>query len=170
MLSQKGRKTKGADFELLIAKTILQAVGEPFTKKDCYRTPLSGGHPYTGDSDLQISPRLLRRFPFVVECKHRKDWFPAVMFSPRKEEQNWLLQVSTATAKVAPRIPLLVMRGNHTKIYGAAPRSGLQPWLKRGHLASIARLVFWYEGTPWWLVEWDTVLAKLGSEKAKAVK
>ena len=40
--------------------------------KDCYRTPMSGGHKHAGQGDLQISKRMRRLFPFLVECKFYK--------------------------------------------------------------------------------------------------
>src|ERR1035437_5079672 len=60
-------KRKGNAFELLCAHKIVDAAGTPFEKKDCYRTPQSGGHRFAGANDLQISDHLLAIFPFGGE-------------------------------------------------------------------------------------------------------
>ena len=61
---------KGNAFELLCAHKIVDAAGAPFEKKDCYRTPQSGGHRFAGANDLQISGRLLAIFPFGWPLRH----------------------------------------------------------------------------------------------------
>jgi len=118
MSLRRGRgKQKGSAFENLVANKIIEAA--KFEKKDCYRTPLSGGHPYADAGDLQISEKLLPYFPFSVECKHRRDWHPGVMFAPRGEERAWILQ--TYKAARGEKVPLLIMRGNRTEIFVAGP-------------------------------------------------
>src|ERR1039458_7034048 len=86
-------KQKGSRFELLIAHKIVAAGGQPFEKKDCYRTPQSGGHRFAGANDLQISDRLLDIFPFGGEMKHRKTFRIEQMFYPSKETREYHDQV-----------------------------------------------------------------------------
>lgn len=126
---------KGKEFERFVARAVL-ADAPGFGKKDCYRTPLSGGHPFGETGDLVISPGLRKFFPFVVECKHRKDWGPGVMFQPRKEERSWILQVLRATRK-NDFAPLLVMRGNATEVYAAAPLRTVEKYLPHGRTAPL---------------------------------
>lgn len=122
-------RVKGATFELQCAKELVSAAGEPYTRKDCYRTPLSGGHPYGDLGDLTVSPALRLIFPFVVECKHYKVWEPSVLFQPRKQELTWGRQVVTAASNSkSGRIPLLVMRGNFGKTIAAAPARAFKTW------------------------------------------
>lgn len=122
-------RVKGAQFELAISKALVEAAGEPYTRKDCYRTPLSGGHPFGDLGDLTISPEFRLVFPFVVECKHYKRWDPSVLFAPRKNELDWGRQVVDAARKSKTgRIPLLVMHGNFGLTIAAAPAKQFKQW------------------------------------------
>lgn len=112
-------KTKGSSFERLVAKRICAAFD--VSARECYRTPMSGGHKFAGKADLIIGPKLRKRFPFVVECKHTKIWQPGDMLFPTKHELSWVAQVLTASSRSKGRWPLLVMRGNHTKVFAAFP-------------------------------------------------
>lgn len=118
----KRSKQKGSDFERLVAKMVLSAFGKEFTQKDCFRTPMSGGHPFADGGDLVISPRLREVFPFVVECKHDKTWRPDMFFSLTKLVTNWLNQARAEEKdeRAEGRSLLLVMRGNNTDIYCVA--------------------------------------------------
>ena len=112
--------SKGAAFELLIAKAVLKQFPR-FTEEDCHRTPKSGGHPYESSSDLRLSPEFRRVFPYAVECKHHKSFKIGQMWpKPSALVLSWLLQTEKA-AKEEGRIPILVMRGNFTPIYVALP-------------------------------------------------
>lgn len=124
----KTSRTKGANFERLISRMIIEAVGaredKVFGKQDCYRTPLSGGHPLADAGDLVISEALWRHFPYVVECKHVKSWNPAALLPPVTAQVcTWIRQAKAALRRVQERNParkegrwLLVMRGNNTAI------------------------------------------------------
>ena len=67
-------KNKGSTFENAISKTVCQYF--EVEREECYRTPLSGGHPFGDTGDLVIGTKLFKQFPFVVECKAYQDWKP----------------------------------------------------------------------------------------------
>lgn len=110
---------------------ILKAAGSAFTKKDCYRTPMSGGHPHAGESDLVISPKLQVFFPYCVEIKHRKTWRPDRAWKPKADEAEFLNQVITASRRDEfGRKPLVVVRGNATEIFAIAKYKSLLCWVE----------------------------------------
>ena len=121
-------KRKGNEFELLVAHKIVDAAGAPFEKKDCYRTPQSGGHRFAGANDLQISERLFEIFPFGGEMKHRKTFKIEQMFEPTQEIREYHDQVLAAVARdreLRAPAPLLVVRGAGGGIYCASYRDVL---------------------------------------------
>jgi len=59
----KRSKAKGKGYERRVAKILSEWWGSPF-----HRTPTSGAHIYSGDI---VDPK--GEFPFMVECKKRKD-------------------------------------------------------------------------------------------------
>ena len=70
-------RAKGATFENKLCGMIREVFDA--TAKDCYRTPLSGGHQAycrTAPGDILISPELGDRFPFGIEAKYRRNWSP----------------------------------------------------------------------------------------------
>lgn len=120
----KMSRDKGNAFERRIARDILKAF-PGYGPKDCYRTPLSGGHPFADSGDLCISPRLQEKFPFVVECKHYRNWSMKQVLPPTGEMLSWVAQAKRAAAKLN-RPWLLVLRGNNTAIYTMADAHELQ--------------------------------------------
>ena len=149
-------RAKGASFELLVARMILEATG--LDKSHCYRTPLSGGHAQyrvEQPGDLFISDTLYEWFPYVVEAKHNRTWHPGVMLCPRKQERDWLDQVSrdTKNGRLGAS-PLLVMRGNGTEIFAAMPR----PAYRRSATKTESYIVFRYKGNPWVMAKFSDVL------------
>lgn len=159
----KASKIKGSTFERRVAGEILKAAGKGFDKKDCYRTPMSGGHPYTGDSDLVISKRLRRFFPFIVECKHRKTWKLEQMFTMPKSFVEFVDQVNAAARKdKLKRAPLIVIRSNGGKTYAAYPSALIYAWSKR--LATSTPGFIWVDSKThqvWKLVLLSAMLKKL---------
>lgn len=123
----KKSKQKGSRFELLVAKKIVSAAGEGYGRKDCYRTPQSGGHEHAGASDLVISPLLDRIYHFCTECKHHKAWRLHHTCEMTVEFQAWHHQVLAACAREgAWRPPLLVIQQQNGPIYAAAPRGAFR--------------------------------------------
>jgi len=114
-------RNKGNTFERKVAKMILAVVPGRFTTKDCYRTPLSGGHPIADSGDLVISERLQKKFPYVTECKHYRNWSAAELLPPSLRVQQWVEQARKAAEQTSSlrhiRPWLLIMRGNFTQEY-----------------------------------------------------
>ena len=117
-----GSKAKGSSFERVVAAEILKAAGKPFKKTDCYRTPLSGGHVFSSKespSDLVISKRLLKRFPFAVECKNYKKLDLQHFFTGQGLFGKWIDQVTSSVtkSKVGKIHPIVVFRWNLSKTF-----------------------------------------------------
>lgn len=127
----------------------------PFDRRDCYRTPLSGGHEFAGASDLVISPRLRDKFPFCVECKHRKNFRLEHVFDMVKDFAGYHEQVIAASAREGnTRAPMLVLRGNRGTIYCAVPRRSAQ-FLQ---LSCCPRIEYRAKFDDWVLVQFDRFL------------
>lgn len=155
-------KAKGSAFERLVAGHILSAAnkhrpkGKKFTKKHCFRTPLSGGHVYVGGSDLQIHRRLRKKFFWLVECKHRKTWRIDQMFATLKGFQAFIDQVTTACKNDRhDRKPLIVIRGHGGGIYAACRMVDLMRW--DSDLATHCAGFIWYDLSPK-PVQWKMIL------------
>lgn len=125
-----GGKAKGSAFERTLAKMILKSAkraGHRFSKEDCYRTPMSGGHVYASKenpSDLVISRKLLKLFPFTVEAKfHRKIGVQHFARPVHKHEKSWpekraIDQVLRANEKKKhKRFPIVLMKENRGEIF-----------------------------------------------------
>lgn len=71
-----GSQQKGKIFELKIVKTFRKWWN--LSEKECYRTPVSGGHPYAVRSDITFYPeKIWREVKLFIECKYRsrtRDW------------------------------------------------------------------------------------------------
>lgn len=161
-MKQGGGRVKGAAFELRISKElVLAAKRAGMTRKDCYRTPLSGGHPFGDRGDLVISPAFAELFPFCVEAKHYSNWSPGVMFEPRAQELSWIDQVVKATQQCQNlRHPLLVVSGNRTGAYAVAPWNVLRRY--DAQLVYYGGYLFtWVHGSKyggWVVVPWGSIL------------
>lgn len=158
-----GGAPKGHGFENAVAKMVAAAF-TPFgiKREDCYRTPLSGGHPFAGKKDpgdLQMSPQLVELFPYCVECKfYKKIFLHGLLFPPKTwlkawNFSKWLKQVCKA-AKHTKRIPLLVIKGNNTPEFAILPRvMPLSPMFKR-------KIKFRWEQEDWIAVPFSDFLDK----------
>ena len=123
-MKQGGGRAKGSSFERQVAKDVIQAFAKyGVTVKDCYRTPLSGGHfaaSRTDPGDLVISPKLAEYFPFSIECKSyaKLDWSLLFNCPPTSHWAKWLGQsMKAAGAKPA----LVVFKGNRTPVFAMYP-------------------------------------------------
>lgn len=111
-------RVKGASFERKIAGMIVKAfASRGITKKDCYRTPSSGGHRYakeTDPGDLVLSPELTKLFPFSIECKHYRklDWHKLLTPGAKGHWDNWWKQCLKATP--TGRYPMVVFQANRS--------------------------------------------------------
>lgn len=116
-----GGKAKGSHFERVIAKMIVKAFKKHgIQQRECWRSVNSGGH-IIAAGDLEMSDRLMKLFPYAVECKFRKriKWFLYMLdgASSKAEEIKWLAQAKEGATKIANLRPLLVMKENGGKIY-----------------------------------------------------
>jgi hypothetical protein len=120
-------RVKGSTFERLIAKDIIAAfAAHGITNKDCYRTPLSGGHFAARKSDggdLVTSPTLRAWFPYSLEAKHHRaiDLNPLMVEAAIKRGQIpvWWAQCRKAASETKQH-PLLVFHGNGRETYAMA--------------------------------------------------
>ncbi len=120
-----GGHAKGAHFERVIAKLIVKAFKkQKIEQRECWRSVLSGGH-VMSSGDLEMSARLMKIFPFSVECKFRKKikWQNFLLGDRAKksEEQKWLKQAVDGAKKIEDLHPLLVMKENRGPIYAMGP-------------------------------------------------
>lgn len=116
-----GGRIKGSTFERKIAGMVVRAFA-PFgiTKKDCYRTPLSGGHihaKHCDPGDLVCSPELRVHFSYSVECKKyaKLDW--AVLLSDKAKKGHWEAwwKQACVAAAFSNAPPLLVFSANRSE-------------------------------------------------------
>lgn len=166
----KRSRNKGNAFERKVAKLIITAAGEGFSNKDCYRTPLSGGHPFAGSSDLVMRKRLRRIAPFCVECKHYKGWKLEHMFRLTSVVKGWHKQVLLAVeADRYKRMPLLVVRGYGGLIFASAPLWAWVDWMQdgKGVLPTI-RLDYKYQKEVWCVVNFKAVLRTITRKAERA--
>lgn len=157
-------RLKGSIFERKVAGMVVATFKDyGITSKDCYRTPLSGGHQYaskTDPGDLVISPKLRKLFNFHVECKSyasiRLDSFlyPVKAWKKSWKCSKWLAQIDAA--KVGTLTPLLVFKENHGEILAAFPVRECDP-----ALTFRCRLSFWYHGEEWLVVRFKKLLASI---------
>ena len=115
-----GSKSKGSSFERVVAKLIITA-GEDlgFTKRDVYRTPLSGGHVFAKHkhpSDLVMTKKVLRVFPASIECKHYKKFELQNLWTRQGLLFDWIDQALRATEGTRVN-PVVVFKWNLSKIF-----------------------------------------------------
>lgn len=125
-----GGRSKGNGYENRIAKEVIAAFAcFGIKRKDCYRTPGSGGHRFAkkkDPGDLVISPKLRKMFPFSVECKFYKKvklwalWWPVEDQKKSWRFRPWIRQARKA-AKGTKLIPLLVFKENNGPDMAAFP-------------------------------------------------
>lgn len=152
-----GRR-KGSGFERDVAALILKHAGNKFSKKDCYRTPLSGGHRFareTDPGDLMMSPALTKRFRFTVECKRYKEIRYEHFISPIPasswQEFAWLKQAIDATT--TGHSTMLVMQANRGEIFCVIP---YDIWDDFDTSANWSEFVYAMRG--WVLIHFETFL------------
>jgi len=122
--------------------------------KDCYRTPLSGGHHEKGD--IVMGEALRRRFPYLVECKHSKAWTLAHVLPMSKLMNQWLEQ-TFEEAKIEQRTPLLVLRGNYTTTYVVVPKTQIHGFRLHN---TLEHLQFYWRGKALVMMIFEDFLAR----------
>jgi hypothetical protein len=148
----------------LVTKKLLDAAGEPFTKADCYRTPMSGGHEYAGEFDLVTSEAFQKVFPFGAEMKHRKGFKIEQMFEMTAEIRGYHSQVMKScfdyTAKTGRSLaPIIVVRANGGPLYCAAPAKALTGF--NSFLGDVAGIIYRFDGKWWKMIRFDRFLEAL---------
>jgi hypothetical protein len=157
----------GSTFERIVSKEIVKACKDiGATQKDCYRTPLSGGHPFGDRGDLVVSPLLAPFLPFSVECKTSRRWTPGNMFTPGEMEKKWIAQVRKSAGKTL--FPMLVMRGFRTDIFVALQEPDFKRYFENTRPRIDLRfIVGGSTADVWRMVPFDTFLRAL-RDRAKA--
>lgn len=159
--------SKGSAFERKIAKEIVKAYkkqGFKVDQRDCWRSVLSGGHEMSY-GDLRMSDKMLRLFPFAIECKHRKKVRVENFFMTKNKELSWVEQ-AVGGCRGEALTPVIVMRGNFGKILA------LVGPLSEVHDRKRAEIYFQDYDGPWQMMYWSVFLkraiehAKKGSKKA----
>lgn len=120
----KGHR-KGASWERRVAKQIVKAFNDAgnkkITQRDCWRSIGSGSHVIAA-GDLEMSDRLLKLFPFAVECKsYRKiEWRNFLTKNKKSKEMKWITQAIEGGDKLRKMMPkigaqalLLIRHSNH---------------------------------------------------------
>lgn len=117
-----GGRAKGSSFERKVASMIVCTFEEfGITKKDCYRTPLSGGHVHASGKDpgdLCISPKLRKYFNYCVECKSYRNLDWPKLLSNKIDKGHWTKWWRQVTKSAGTKKqPLLVFQQNRSDVF-----------------------------------------------------
>lgn len=154
-------KNKGAGFERVLVKDIVRVFGLT-NKRDCYRTPLSGGHHANRQAaDLFISAEFQPRFPWVVEAKHWRAFRVGNFLSLKTTETACFTQVveTAERANNDPIVkglhyrPVLVVKANFAEPYAAFPAEYITETV--WYTPHVYFTVLGYE---WVAIAWETFL------------
>lgn len=156
-MKQGGGRSKGATFERTVSKMIVEASKHlGVRQQDCYRTPMSGGHPnakYQHPSDLVMSKKLLKHFSVSVECKHYKKVDLQTLFTKTGLVFSWVAQASHAALHSNDDLtPLVVFKWNNSQVFcifpvGSLPRPNHQTYMR-----------FFYKKQYWHVVLFQALL------------
>lgn len=165
LMKKGGGRSKGNGYERRVAGIIVEYFqGMGISEKDCYRTPMSGGHRYaskTDPGDLTLSKRLAKMLPFSIECKFYKEidiwqfYLPEKLWGKSWCCQKWLAQTCAAAKGKKGKYPLLVFRQNNS--IDLAALSELMPVC--AHIPR--KLRFTYLGKTWYVVRFKDLLYRL---------
>lgn len=109
-MDANGSRRKGAAYERKIVGLIRQAWG--LTSKQCYRTPLSGGHPYASSADVTFSPELDGRLDISIECKNHRGTSVLSLLKPDGPSHPWTswLDQALKASRETDKTPVLIAR------------------------------------------------------------
>jgi Holliday junction resolvase len=112
-------KTKGAGYELKVAKNLTKWWGHNFT-----RVPASGGLQWGSDNRVagDIVAPIEADFPFVIECKKREEWTMDHVLLDIGQPKEWWSQV-VGDARRVRRVPLLIFSRNRAKDFIMLPHT-----------------------------------------------
>jgi hypothetical protein len=113
----KKSKTKGAGYELKIAKFLSSWWGGNFS-----RVPASGGLHWGSDQRVagDIVPPPEADFPFVIECKKREEWTMDHILLDIGQPKEWWQQVVEDGRRIN-KTPLLIFSRNRAKDFVMIP-------------------------------------------------
>ena len=113
----KMSKTKGAGYELKIAKFLTSWWGGNFS-----RVPASGGLHWGTDQRVagDIVPPPEADFPFVIECKKREEWTMDHVVLDIGEPRKWWEQV-VSDSRRTKQTPILIFARNRSKNFVMIP-------------------------------------------------
>lgn len=169
-MAVNGRE-KGNTFERLLVHHIRNAF--QCDPKECFRTPLSGGHmQYQTRADITLSERMQRLFPFALEAKKWKDFHPGRFLKPDKTHVACFKQ---AFKNAKPEVsPLLVVRANFWPIWAAAPSQATQgdPRFSVSELESdgVPFMCFTIAKRQWVAMPWENFLSLAATNKPWELK
>ncbi|UPI12873.1 hypothetical protein [Bacillus phage SBSphiJ5] len=114
----KKSKTKGASYELKIAKLLTSWWGGGTFN----RVPASGALHWGRDQRVagDIVAPLEADFPFVIECKKREEWTMDHILLDIGQPREWWEQVVVDARRVA-RVPILIFSRNRAKDFIMIP-------------------------------------------------
>ena len=151
-------KIKGAEFERKISHLLLEAAGDEFGPKDCFRTPGSGGHPFMGICDLMFSEKMAPLFPWCCELKHQAGLKLEQVLDMIVQIREFHEQVLKGAARdPLKRPPMVIMRGSGGNIYAMARQDDLESW-SCCSIGQVAGMDYQYDGAWWRLVKFDELL------------
>lgn len=115
----KKSKTKGAAYELKVAKMFTEWWGGKFS-----RVPASGGLQWGSDQRVagDIVPPPEADFPFVVECKKRENWTFDHILLDIGQPREWWEQVINDGRRI-DKVPMLIFSRNRAKDFIMVPHS-----------------------------------------------
>ena len=110
---RKNSRSKGKNYERLVAKKLGEWWGEPFRS-----TPGSGALHWEKDNRVagDIVPPVDSKFPFTVECKKREGWYFDAIINETGEIPEWWQQ-SVDDGKRVDREPILIFSKNRSPNY-----------------------------------------------------
>lgn len=165
-------RTKGNGFERQVAKMVVTAFACFGVKtKECYRTPLSGGHLHASQydpGDLVISKRLRKYFPFKVECKfYRNIRLWPLFTNVDKQKKGWKFKpwlAQTCKGGNGKLHPMLVFKENNGPVICMIPQ--IMPIITQID----NRFRTKYNGETWYAMLFKDVLRELVREAEDAVE
>lgn len=167
-MKKGGGRSKGSSFERQVAKMVVTAFADFGVKKrDCYRTPLSGGHihaKHLDPGDLVISKKLKKFFPFHVECKFYRRvelwplWLPIDKHKPAWKFKKWLDQTLKACGPSKRHYPMLIWKENLGPVFCMVQE--VVPLV----LKIRCKHRTWYKGEKWFVMRFEDLLDVLVRE------
>jgi hypothetical protein len=108
-IKTRSAKAKGQDLQKTVCKKISELLGIPYGKDEEISSRESG----QSGTDIRLSPRLRKLFPFSIECKNQQKWGikPAIEQAKQNQYPNtyWLVVFKKTGRTKEDRIKPVVM-------------------------------------------------------------